>query len=170
MLTRTSFKRKSDEISKSNEWAEEIGCIQKKQKENRKFESQTKDTYIDIKLKPFQKKKEKTIPDWQLVGVFDKSPKEFIYSQLDSLIGWKSYFKSKDVYRFKCFQEKLGCKCELRITLLQDDPEDFVKFEIKVEISGEHGNHKDEDLKKIIEKRKRWGRILTLVGSSLSLD
>lgn len=118
--------------------------------------------YIDVKLKKCKKRVRKEV-EWKLVGSFAQSPSEYIFNQLNSFIGWKSYFKSNNNYRYKCCQHDKGCKSELKITLVKDDQEDFLNFEIKVEISGEHTDHDNENVEKFITKRKLWGKILRLI-------
>ena len=104
-------------------------------------------SYSDIKIKVNLKKARKVL-EWKLTGNFAQSPNAYISSQLDSFIGWKNYYKNGKTFRFKCCQGKNGCQAELKITQLKDDPEDFLDLEIKVESSGEHTNHNNEDLRK----------------------
>jgi len=94
-----------------------------------------------------------------LVGTYGQSPQEYIFNQLNSFIGWKCTNSSGNTYRYKCCQEKNGCPCELKITVLKDDSEDFANFEIKVEkTEEEHSNHKNEEITQFIKKRKMWGK------------
>ena len=79
------------------------------------------------------------------------------FKELNAAIGWKSYFKTGTSQRFKCCQASKGCECELKIALIKDDPEDYISFEIKVEVSGEHTNHDKEEVERFINKRKALG-------------
>ena len=95
-------------------------------------------TYVDIKIRKIHRTRKDL--DWKVVGTFSKSPNEYIFTQLSSMAGWKSYYKAGKTFRYKCCQEKNGCKSELKIVLEKDDMEDHLNFEIKVEISGAKSN------------------------------